>query len=293
LESAGKDAKSRLTRHVLADEAFASLQLARLTARDLSAWRSRLSARLAPASVNRLLNDLRAALNAATEMHRRSLPASLPGEIKAGTKGISVDENARKQVLTDAQVRAAVAAAFAVDATGDFGRLVVVLAATGARFGQVARLTVGDVQVARARLTVPVSRKGRSGKAVVQTAVPVGADVIERLKPVLAGRAAGEPLLCHWTHRQVGPAKWERKERQPWRAASETLRLWHKTRARAELPADTIMLAFRHSSIVRALKASLPVRLVAALHDTSLAMIENTTRLTSSTPRRSWRGEQS
>jgi len=34
------------------------------------------------------------------------------------------------------------------------------------------------------------------------------------------------------------------------------------------------MYALRHSSIVRALGAGLPIRLVAALHDTSVEMIE-------------------
>jgi hypothetical protein len=34
------------------------------------------------------------------------------------------------------------------------------------------------------------------------------------------------------------------------------------------------MYALRHSSIVRGLKANLPIRLVAALHDTSVEMIE-------------------
>jgi hypothetical protein len=34
------------------------------------------------------------------------------------------------------------------------------------------------------------------------------------------------------------------------------------------------MLCLRHSSIVRALSAGVPVRLVAALHDTSVQMIE-------------------
>ena len=42
----------------------------------------------------------------------------------------------------------------------------------------------------------------------------------------------------------------------------------------AGLPADTVPYALRHSSIVRQLRAGLPVRLVAALHDTSARMIE-------------------
>ena len=37
---------------------------------------------------------------------------------------------------------------------------------------------------------------------------------------------------------------------------------------------DVIPYALRHSSVVRGLRANLPIRLVAALHDTSVAMIE-------------------
>jgi hypothetical protein len=43
---------------------------------------------------------------------------------------------------------------------------------------------------------------------------------------------------------------------------------------KAGLPSDLVPYALRHSSIVRGLRANLPVRLVAALHDTSTAMIE-------------------
>ncbi|MBM0206109.1 hypothetical protein JNW90_26145 [Micromonospora sp. STR1s_5] len=66
----------------------------------------------------------------------------------------------------------------------------------------------------------------------------------------------------------------ERVERRPWGSASEALRLWDKARLNAELPHDAMMTAFRHSSIVCSLKANLPVRLVAALHDTSMSVIE-------------------
>jgi hypothetical protein len=41
----------------------------------------------------------------------------------------------------------------------------------------------------------------------------------------------------------------------------------------AGLP-DVIPYALRHSSIVRGIRANLPIRLVAALHDTSVEMIE-------------------
>jgi len=51
------------------------------------------------------------------------------------------------------------------------------------------------------------------------------------------------------------------------------VRPWHAIRERAGLP-DVIPYALRHSSIVRGIRANLPIRLVAALHDTSVAMIE-------------------
>lgn len=38
--------------------------------------------------------------------------------------------------------------------------------------------------------------------------------------------------------------------------------------------ADTVPYALRHSSIVRGLRAGLPIRLVASNHDTSVQMIE-------------------
>lgn len=44
--------------------------------------------------------------------------------------------------------------------------------------------------------------------------------------------------------------------------------------AKAGLASGTTPYAMRHSSIVRGLRAGLPVRLVAALHDTSSAMVE-------------------
>src|SRR5690606_6188321 len=113
-------------------------------------------------TLNRLLNDLRAALNAAVERYRRELPASLPIEIKIGTRAVPATSNARRQVLTDQQVAAAIKAAFDIDDEGDFGRLVMLAAATGARHSQLRRIAVGDVQVAQARIMVPAAGKGKN-----------------------------------------------------------------------------------------------------------------------------------
>ncbi|ACK52028.1 integrase family protein [Methylocella silvestris BL2] len=272
--ASGNDAKSRLTKHVLSDERFAKLTLARLTAASLRRWREGLPKTLRPSTVNRLLNDLRAALNAMAERHRRELPAHVAGDIKSGTKALPSATEARRQVLSDADVRGVVSAAFAVEESGDFGRLVLLVASTGARFSQIAALTVADVQVGKLRIMIPVSKKGRGAKQAARIAVPIGEDVAERLKPALNGRRGHEPLLLRWHVKQTGPFVWERTSRQPWKTASETDRLWGAAIKSAGLPAGTVMYALRHTSIVHGLSCGLPVRLVAALHDTSTAMIE-------------------
>jgi integrase len=211
------------------------------------------------------------------------MPATLPATIKHGLRAIdeggdTPNEVARdNQILTDAQVGRLIGAARQIDDEqsweGDLYRLVVVLASTGARFSQVIRLRVGDVQVKAGRIIVPVSRKGRGAKAG-GTPVPIGADVIEVLLPAVTGRAAGASLLQRWRSRQVaGGIRWERVGRGPWQSSSELNRPWAEIRKKAKMP-DAIPYALRHSSIVRGIRANLPIRLVAALHDTSVAMIE-------------------
>ena len=58
-----------------------------------------------------------------------------------------------------------------------------------------------------------------------------------------------------------------------WSSASEIARPWKGIVKRAGLPVSIIPYAFRHTSIVRQLRAGLPVAIVASLHDTSPAMI--------------------
>jgi integrase len=231
----------------------------------------------------RLTNDIKAALNAAYTAHRDRLPATLPAIIKAGLKAAASEHDeavplAREnQILTDVQVGKLLAAAREIDAEeeldGDLFRLVVVLAATGARFSQVARLRVSDVQREQGRLMVPVSRKGREAKTG-HVPVPVGADVLDALLSAMTRRAKDAALLERWRHEQVsGSIEWRRSVRVPWQAAGELARAWRLIRARAKMP-DVIPYALRHTSIVRGIRANLPIRLVAALHDTSVTMIE-------------------
>jgi integrase len=272
--AAHADAYYTLNRFALGDPKLSATTLAKLTESDLRAWQLRM-ARKKPSSIQRVVNDLKAALNAAFEAHRRALPPDLPVTIKYGLKveshEVLITVARDNQILTDDQVRRIVAASIAIDE--DFGRLVVLLAATGARFSQIARMTVRDVQAGQSRLSVPQSFKGRK-RQLQYLRVQVGQDTLAALGPAIEGRGSSASLLERWRHRQTGPMVWQRVDRGPWTSPSEMSRMWKRAIDAAGLPAATIPYGLRHSSIVRGLRVGLPIRLVAALHDTSVAMIE-------------------
>ncbi|WP_167484004.1 tyrosine-type recombinase/integrase [Mesorhizobium tamadayense] len=278
------DARQRLTRHVLADE-IADLPLKALTEEGLLSWRSRRSPGLSGATMRRIQNDFRAALNLAARQYRSRLPADLPTIVKHGlaVAGASAPVARDGAALPDADVRRIIESARVVDEDdgwdGDLLKLVAVLAASGARFSQITRMRVADVQVTHGRLMVPTSRKGRGAKKATHTGIRVGADIIELLRPSIAGKGGSDVLLQRWRHIQVKGTeteapRWERVTRGPWSSASEITRPWAKIVAHSGLSADVVPYALRHSSIVRGLKAGLPIRLVASLHDTSSAVVE-------------------
>jgi integrase len=74
--------------------------------------------------------------------------------------------------------------------------------------------------------------------------------------------------------RSFGVGKWKKGESQPWSAPAEFARPWRRAVARAGLPGNLTPYSLRHSSILRGLRAGLPTRLVAQMHDTSSEMIE-------------------
>lgn len=290
------DAASRLSRHVIgypsrgrraeiSASPLAEVPLHLLNETDLIDWRRSLSSALKGTTKQRLINDLKAALNAAYLESRTRLPINLPLMIKHGLAPDVYDVSddraesvAREnQILSDAEVTRLIRAAKQVDADhgweGDLFRLVVLLAATGARFSQIVRLKVADVQAPSARILMPASRKGKNRHRTA-VPVPVGRDVLEAVAPCLMGRQPDETLLERWRNKQVpGAIRWQRDGRHQWRSPSELIRPWALIRISAGL-SDVIPYALRHSSIVRGLRANLPIRLVAALHDTSVTMIE-------------------
>ena len=267
----GPNAGHRLGKHALSDKKFIDVRLGPVLGTRPDGMAQPVAAKLAPATVDRTVSDFKAGLNAYADAHRRTLPATLKREIQLGAKGSPNAQRARKALLSDADVRRVIEAGYSVDP--DLGALILVLASTGARFRQVRQITVGDVQADASRIMTPVSAKGRGRKQRSEIAVPVGADVIARLKPLLAGRAGHEPLLQHWVGvkgfgHMTGPVR-----REAWRAANQMQKGWRTALAAVALPYIE-PYALRHSSIVRGLRSGVPVRIVAALHDTSTAMIE-------------------
>src|SRR5262250_2494150 len=108
-------------------------------------------------------------------------------------------------------------------------------------------------------LMMPASRKGKGNKAKSHYPVPISADLAERL--AAPDRPAKAPLLT-------------RPGGQPWKRSNQAYPFRRVARACGQDPAEVTMYALRHSSIVRQLLAGVPVRIVAAGHDTSVAMIE-------------------
>lgn len=271
-------ASMKLEPHVLTDEKLVSVKLRNLTEADLRGWQRRLGD-MRGSSKQRVISELKAALNAAFEEHRKALPKDFGITVKFGLKPIFAVETASEplarenQVLSDQNIRDILAKARELDKDGDNTRLVILLAATGARFSQLARMRVADVQPRPCRVLIPVSYKGRGHKAASFVRMQVGQDVIEALQPAIEGRDPAAMLLERWHYRQTDSITWIKASRQPWKTPSEMRRWWQKVMDALGHP-DVIPYALRHSSIVRAIRVGVPIRLVAALHDTSVAMIE-------------------
>jgi integrase len=233
-----------------------------LTSQELKRWRDSLLGKIAPASINRLLNGLCAALELAAQHDERIQNRSA---WNIGLAGLPNTQQARNIILDDAKVSELVAAAYAQDP--EFGLLVDTLAVTGARTSQAARLKVEDLDAgAKPRLMMPRSGKGggrlRIQKKAERFAVPITAALAVRLKQAAQGRSAEALLLV-------------RSDGSSWDQASYQIQC--KTQeivAAAELGPEVTLYALRHSSIVRLLLKNVPIRLVAALHDTSVSQIE-------------------
>jgi integrase len=203
---------------------------------------------------------LKAALNQAADQDRRIVNRDA---WQVGLAGLPGAEQSRNVILPDATVRSTVTAAQEEEGP-EFGLLVELAAVLGARPIQLRRLRVGDLQADRAdpRLMMPSSAKGRR-KTIIRRPLPISAALALRLRLMASGHPATAPLL-----RREDGAAWER---------GDHTRRFQRTVERLGLdPAEVTIYALRHSSIVRALLAGVPARVVAANHDTSVVQLERT-----------------
>ena len=250
----------RARKHLTATLASKPVML--LSTQDLRHWRDALVAKgVEPATINRTRAGLRAALELAATLDPRITNRET---FRLGLKGLRDTKTARRAVLPDADVLRIVQAAYEHDPA--FGILIEVLAQTGARISQVARLKCGDLQAdgPDPRLFMPTSYKGRGQKERQQVPVPIPHSLAALLKELRGDRSQDAPLLI-----KGDGTRWLEKNK------SEQWNIFRAVAERAGFDPDEITsYCLRHSSICRSLLKGVPVSVVARLHDTSSDEIE-------------------
>jgi integrase len=229
-------------------DTLAAKAVALLTEKELRTWRNSLVKRgLKPASADRVGRVFKACLNLAAADDPRIVNA---GAWRNGLTRLPDGESARNVILSDETVLAVIAAAYTD--SQDYGLFIEALAGTGARESQLLRLDVTDLldSGVAPRLLLPNSRKGKN-RRVERRPIAISPRLARILRQAAGGRTA----------RLFDPVP---KIAQRFRAVTKHL----------HLDPATTPYALRHSSIVRMLLASVPTRVVAAHHDTSVAMIE-------------------
>jgi integrase len=246
----------RVRKHLPATLAVKPVGL--LTARELSAWRDSLLANgMKPATAVRLAKAFKAAVNLCSRYDHRIANTSA---WRDGLSGIAEGASSRNvQRLDDDQVRALITAAYETDHS--FGVYLETAAVTGARLSQIARLVVSDLQADNGmpRLLMPSSKKGGRGRKPGKRPIPITAELASKLR---SNRPPDTPLLLRGDGRA-----WQ------WRRSGDHVLLYARAAERAGIKGTTIY-ALRHSSVIRSLLANVPIRVVAALHDTSVVMLE-------------------
>lgn len=231
-------------------DTMAAKAVALLTEKELRTWRNGMVKRgVKPSTADRVARVFKACLNLAAADDARIT------NVKAwrdGLKKLPDGETARNVILSDEAVAAVVRAAYADEHS--FGVFIEALAATGARESQLLALAVADLidDTVAPRLLLPNSRKGRN-RRIERRPIAISTRLATVLRNYSHGRAPERPLLDRVLHIAAR-----------FREATKHL----------SLDPDATPYALRHSSIVRMLLASVPTRVVAAHHDTSVAMIE-------------------
>src|SRR5262245_14755046 len=162
--------------------------LATITPKELTLWRNAVAERQKPSSVNRLLIVFRAVMHLA-QKHG----AKLDPQWRDGLETLPNAREAHNDVRPQETIARLVHAARARGP--EVGLMVEVMAQTGARYSQLCRCNVRDLQADALCLMVPASYKGKKTKKMVPARVPLPEDLIARLRLAAADRPGAEPLL--------------------------------------------------------------------------------------------------
>jgi integrase len=257
LKARGGDVRNVRRVRIHLPQKLAGKSVTALQAADLTKFRDGIAAKVTSTTVDRTTRMLSAALNLAADSDERITRRPW----KTALKAVAGPTEARNVILDEADVRTLIGAAYRD--SEEFAELVELMAVTGARPSQLTRLQGEDVQAdwtdprthkRRPRIMMPVSHKGRGVKPITHRPVAITEALAERLKGrtgLLLKRADGKPWteLAHY-----------------FAGATEGVKFNN--------PAKVTLYALRHTSIVRQLLANVPIRVVAAHHDTSVPMIE-------------------
>lgn len=246
-QDAALDADRRFKRYVYADPIGRAL-LSKISQRQIEQWRDRLSEAdpdtgdLAPATLNRNLTTLKAALNYAVE--RRYIGAERAIEWRL-VKPLKADN--RRELFLDREQRRALLAA----AHGDVRDLIEAVTLTGSRGGEVANALVRQFDARTGSMTFD----GKTGKRTV----PLSPQAVELFKRAAQGKKPGDLLFT-----RAGGQWYAYDWAGPVREAAQA----------AKLPEGACLYTLRHSFITEAITSGMSLLEVARLVGTSLAMID-------------------
>jgi hypothetical protein len=177
--------------------ALLSKPLILLDIHELSRFRDGMLAAVKRGTANRVASSVRAACNLAAEHDPRVASNRRAWDI--GLAALPDATVARNVILTDDQVRAFVAAAYARD--GRFGLYAHALAETGVRPSQILRLAASDLiaHPTEPKLLMPKSGKGggrnRARKKAERYSVPITPELAAKLKQAAVGLEPDAPLI--------------------------------------------------------------------------------------------------
>ncbi|MDZ4254270.1 MAG: tyrosine-type recombinase/integrase [Sulfuritalea sp.] len=251
-----REARQRADKHIL--PTLGRYRVDRLTKRQIEDWLAGMvkaadkddpdARRRSQDTANRVLTILKAALNDAWADDANSIPSDAAWRRVKPYKDVG---GSRVDHFDAKQIRLLIAKAAAEDRR--FAELLEAGYLTGARYGELALMDVGDFDAQRSLLVI---RKGKTGARPVS----LTSEAVQFFKRLSKDRPPRAVLLM-------------RDDGDRW-GKSEQHRRFKQAAAAAELPASASFYSLRHSHISRAIEAGMPLNLLAENCGTSLSMIQ-------------------